>query len=443
VTSKIALTVFDHEILLGILKRKIKDKKFLKLLGDMLKAGYMEDWTYHATYSGAPQGGIVSPLLMNSVLNEVDEFVENVLIPKYTTGKKRKANPEYEKQWHKAYRARKAGNWKSANTLRKHYTKLPSKKANDPDFRRLWYVRYADDTLFGLIGTEADAENIKRAFGDFLQTLKLDMSEEKTLITHALTERARFLNYEIHLMEEDGEVRRRKDNVKARTINGGLWFSVPEDVIKTWIAKVSKHGKIIHRAELLNLSDYDIISTYEVQLQGLINYYSRAHNVVNRMGYVRHVWEESLAKTLAAKYKTKVTTIYRTYRQFFTIDKRRILGIEIQREGKKPLRAVFGRKPIQRETRSIIRDTIQTVYNRRNELLTRLLADVCELCGSKVHVEAHHIKKLADLKKRYKKEPPTWVKKMIAIRRKTLFVCEQCHRKIHNGTYDGKKLTKV
>lgn len=439
VTSKIALTVFDHEVLLEILKRKIKDKKFLKLLREMLKAGYMEDWTYHATYSGTPQGGIVSPLLMNIVLNEIDEFVENTLIPKYTQGKKRKANPEYEKQWHKAYRARKAGNWKSANELRKLYTKLPSKMAADPDFRRLWYVRYADDTLFGFIGTKAEAEEIKRALGDFLQTLKLDMSEEKTLITHALTERARFLNYEIHLMEENSEVRTRKDKVKARTINGGLWFSVPEDVIKKWIAKVSKHEKITHRAEFLNVSDYDIISTYEVQLQGLINYYSRAHNIVNRMSYLRHVWEESLAKTLAAKYKTKTTTIYRKYRQYFTVDGRNILGTEIQREGKKPLRAVFGRKPIQRETQSIIRDKIQTVYNQRNELITRLLADVCELCGSKVDVEAHHIKKLADLKKRYayKKEPPTWVKKMIAIRRKTLFVCKKCHEKIHHGTYDG------
>lgn len=150
-----------------------------------------------------------------------------------------------------------------------------------------------------------------------------------------------------------------------------------------------------------------------------------------------------LAKTLAAKYKTKATTIYRKYRQFFTIDKRHILGVEIQREGKKPSRTVFGSKPIQRETRSIMRDTIQTVYNKRNEIVTRLLADVCELCGSKVNVEAHHIKKLADLKKRYKKEPPTWVKNMIAIRRKTLFVCEKCHRTIHNGTYDGKKLTNV
>jgi hypothetical protein len=384
----------------------------------MLEAGNMEDWIYHATYSGTPQGGIVSPLLMNIVLHEVDEFVENILIPKYTQGKKRNANPEYEKYRSKAYRARKAGNWKSANELRKHSTKLPSKMANDPDFSRLWYVRYADDTLFGCIGTKTEAEDIKRAFGDFLQTLKVDMSEEKTLITHALTERAGFLNYEIHLMEENSEVRTRKNKVKARTINGGLWVSVPEDVIKKWIATVSKQGKITHRAELLNVRDYDIISTYEVQLQGLINYYSSAHNVVNRMRYVRHVWEESLAKTLAAKYKTKATTIYRKDRQFFTIDKRHIVGTEIRREGKKPLRAVFGRKPIQRETTSIIKDTIQMVYNRRNELLTRLLADVCELCGSNVHVEAHHIKKLADLKKRYKKEPPNWVKKMIAIRRK-------------------------
>ena len=431
----------DHDMILEILKRNIKDKDFLALMKGMLKAGYMEQWTYHATYSGTPQGGIVSPLLANIVLNELDIYVEDILIPKYTKGKKRKANPEYERLSAKARRAKKNGDWKTANALRREYTKLPSKMSQDENFKRLWYVRYADDTLFGLIGTKAEAEAIKEEFGQFLNRMKLEMSEKKTFVTHARSEKARFLNYELNYMEENSETRMRKDGVKARTVNGGLWFGIPKDVIKTWKAKVQKANKTTHRSELLNMSDYDIISTYETQLQGLINYYNRAHSVKKRMSYLRYVWEESLAKTLAAKHKSNVTVIYKKYQKFTTIDERKILGVEIQREGKKPLTAVFGKKPIQRNVRTDIVEEMQTVYVKRNELLTRMLAETCELCGNQHNVEAHHVRKLADLKKH--KEKPQWMKKMIAIRRKTLFVCQKCHTEIHNGKYDGIALMKV
>jgi group II intron reverse transcriptase/maturase len=411
------------------------------VLEKWLKSGVLESGKLQETTEGTPQGGIASPLLANIVLNELDAYVEDVLIPKYPKGKKRKANPEYERLSAKARRAKKNGNWETANELRKEYTKIPSKMSQDENFRRLWYVRYADDTLFGLIGTKAEAEAIREDFRQFLSTIKLEMSEKKTLITHALSEKARFLNYEVNYMEENSEVRMRKDGVKARTVNGGLWFGIPKDVIKTWKAKVQRVSKTTHRSELLNMSDDDIISTYEIQLQGLINSYNRAHNVKKRTKFLRHVWEESLAKTLAAKHKSKVTTIYRKYQRFVTSDERKILGVEIQRKEKKPLIAVFGKKPIQRSTGTTMVDDTQTLYVKRNELLTRMLAETCELCGSQQHVEAHHIRKLADLRKY--KENPQWMQKMIAIRRKTLFVCQKCHTKIHNGTYDGTALAKV
>ena len=149
------------------LRRKIKDNTFLKLIRDMLKAGYMEDWKYHQTYSGTPQGGIVSPLLMNIVLNEWDTSIEDVLIPQYTRGTTRKRNPEYTKLVTKIQQAQKKGNWKRANELRKRYVKIPSGIQNDSNFRRLWYVRYADDTLLGFIGTKQEAETIKEHLENF------------------------------------------------------------------------------------------------------------------------------------------------------------------------------------------------------------------------------------------------------------------------------------
>jgi group II intron reverse transcriptase/maturase len=440
----------SHDVIIGILRRKIKDNTFLKLVRDMLEAGYMENWKYYGTYSGTPQGHIVSPLLANIVLNELDRFIEDELIPKYTQGKHRKRNPEYKKLEKRAYNARKKGQWKYANALRKVYTKLSSQLSGDPEFRRLWYVRYADDFILGFIGTRQEARMIKQEIGNFLKSMELEMSEEKTFITHAQTGKARFLNYQINLSHADNVTVKAwngKSLCRRRAVNQQIYFSIPQDVIKKWEAKVCRKGKVTHRPELLHLSDYDIIRTYEIQLQGLINYYNRAHNVGNRMSYLRQIWEQSLTKTLAAKHKTKVSTIYKNYRKFYTVDedghKRKLIGVEILRAGKKPLKAVFGKKKIYRETRTVIKDEIQTLYITRNQLIDRMLADTCESCGKETDIlHGHHIRKLADLKKKYRgrRSPPEWVKKMIAIRRKSLFVCFECHQKIHAGTYDGKKL---
>lgn len=433
-----------HQVILRILKRKIKDKLFLTLIEEMLKAGYMEDMKYHQTYSGTPQGGIISPLLANIVLNELDTFVEDVLIPKYTKGTKRKANPEYGRLTNKVRWMEKNGNWNRANELRKMYVNIPSLLQNDPNFRRLWYVRYADDTLLGFIGTKQEAEAIKEEFGQFLKSIELDMSEEKTVITHAKTGKARFLNYEINRMS--GQTKKKaiwngKRESKRRIATYALWFAIPKDVTDTWKARVEKNGKVRHRAELMNLSDYDIMRTYEGELQGLINYYCRAHNQ-KRLRYLRYLWETSLTKTLASKHKTNVTTIIKRYRTY-TAEGRRVVSVETPRTGKEPLRATFGKKPIQRN-KAVIAGKKHTVYITRNQLITRLLAKECELCGNvKTALIGHHVKKLKDLKKRWegRKEKPTWVKKMIAIRRKVLFVCLSCHRDIHNGKYDGRKLT--
>ncbi|MCP4373826.1 MAG: hypothetical protein GY797_37855, partial [Deltaproteobacteria bacterium] len=370
----------DHDVVIRILRRKIKDNTFLQLIKDMLKAGYMEDWKFHQTYSGTPQGGIVSPLLMNIVLNELDTYIEDELIPKYTKGTKRKRNPEYQRLSDKIRWAQKKGNWKRANELRKLYVKIPYGTQNDPNFRRLWYVRYADDTLLGFIGTKQEAEAIKRELGNFLKGIHLEMSEEKTLITHAGKERARFLNYEIERHIKQTKKTKSWNGQKMcrrRSITSNLFFYMPDDVFKEWANKVTKEEKPRHRAELLYLSDYDIISMYEVELQGLINYYNRTHNQ-QRLRYLRYLWHTSLVKTLAAKYKTKATTIIKRYTKY-TPDGNKVIGVEIQRKDKKPLRAVFGKKPITREKSIVIKDNVQTIYIVRNELITRLLATKCEL----------------------------------------------------------------
>jgi retron-type reverse transcriptase len=198
-----SLDALSHALLLSILRETIKDERFIRLISGLLNAGYLEAWRWNQTYSGTPQGSIVSPILANLYLDKLDKFVEEILIPQYTKGERRKPNLAYEKLMHRATYLSKTGRQEEAQALRKQAQRLPSIDPHDPDYRRLRYCRYADDFILGFIGPKEEAEEIKQCLRAFLQEeLKLELSEAKTLITHAKTETARFLNYEIHTIRE-------------------------------------------------------------------------------------------------------------------------------------------------------------------------------------------------------------------------------------------------
>ncbi|GHP00649.1 hypothetical protein KSF_106960 [Reticulibacter mediterranei] len=195
----------DHEVLVSILGEKLKDNRFLRLISNLLQAGYLEDWKYHRTLSGSPQGGVVSPILSNIYLDKFDKYVEQVLIPEYTRGTKRRHNLQYEVLRSKAVYWKKKGKRKEAQKLWTQVQRMPSRDPFDPNYRRLRYVRYADDTLFGFIGSKAEAEEIKGKIRGWLkENLKLELSIEKTLITNATTEAARFLGYGATRLIETG-----------------------------------------------------------------------------------------------------------------------------------------------------------------------------------------------------------------------------------------------
>jgi group II intron reverse transcriptase/maturase len=171
----------DHEIMAGILAEKIHDQRFLRLIRHMLKAGYLEDWEYHDTLSGCPQGGVVSPVLSNIYLNKLDEFVERELIPRYTRGASRARNPEYMRIRSRRDNARRRGDRAAARDLTRQMRTLPSVDPMDPGYRRLRYSRYADDHILGFTGPKAEAEQIKTRIAMFLrETLGLELSAAKT-----------------------------------------------------------------------------------------------------------------------------------------------------------------------------------------------------------------------------------------------------------------------
>ena len=179
--------------MLSVLGEKLHDNRFLNLLKYLLKAGYLEDWEYGRTLSGTPQGGVVSPILANIYLDRLDKFVENVLIPAHTRGTARRRNPTWNALRSRMVYQKKVGNYTLAVQQRRELRNLPSGDPSDPEYRRLRYVRYADDFVLGFIGPKAEAGQIKESLETFLRdNLKLELSKEKTLITHAASQAAKF-----------------------------------------------------------------------------------------------------------------------------------------------------------------------------------------------------------------------------------------------------------
>ncbi len=436
----------DHDLLLNILARDIKDNRFLKLIRQMLKAGYMEDWRYQATYSGTPQGGIVSPILANIVLNELDNFVQTELFAAYNKGERRRPNPDYQRIQKRIQYARRKGRWEIVKELEQQRRQIPSGIPDDPDYRRIRYCRYADDFLIGYIGPRKEAEEIKEKIKAFLKTIKLDLSEEKTLISHATTGKARFLGYDIHIAIDNHQMTvqdREKTTYHRRALNMTPILTVPQDVARYWRMKYTKQGKPTNRPELLQSSDMEIVTTYGQEFQGVVNYYSLAHNVSWSFYPVKHIFMESAVRTLANKHKTSRGKIYAKYKRR---SEHGVKALIVEKPNPnnpdKPYRAKFGDKPIRVTFDTIIKDNKEGFYVGHNELVKRLLAGSCELCGSTDRIQVHHIRKLADVRKQYRNKPsaPAWTKLMMARHRKTVVVCHQCHRHIHNGTYDGEKV---
>jgi group II intron reverse transcriptase/maturase len=423
---------FDHEVMLSILAEKIHDNRLLRMLRNMLQAGYMEDWVWNATLSGAPQGGVASPILSNIYLHKLDNYVETVLIPEYTRGVERKRNPAYRRTQKMLTRSRERGDRTQARSLRRQLRSLPSKDPGDPGYRRLRYCRYADDHLLGFIGPKSEAEEIKQRLAAFLRDdLKLELSQDKTLITHARTQRARFLSYEITVTHNDNVITRGQ-----RSANGTVTLHVPQPVITAKCGSYMQRGKPARRTRLINVDDHTIVSIYGAEYRGFVQYYLLANDVY-RLTRLRWVVETSLLKTLAAKHDSTVTKIAAKYKAKIETPHgpRTCFQATVERGGgRKPLVARFGGIPLKRQKKAVLQDRQpgRWASTRPKELVLRLLTGECEMCGGRENIRVHHIRKLADLNTLGQPEKPEWAKIMAKRRRKSLVVCQTCHDDIHN-----------
>ncbi|MGM0863075.1 MAG: reverse transcriptase domain-containing protein [Bacillota bacterium] len=441
----------DHHKLVGILRRKIDDEHFISLIWKFLKAGYLEEWQFHKTYSGTPQGGIISPILSNIYLDELDNFIKayktnfdkgkgRKRVREYRTreARLRRTRARYKEKWEEMSIQEKEEAQQHIKYLKKHMMELPYKEPMDDNYKRVQYVRYADDFLIGVIGSKEDCKSIKHDITLFLENeLKIELSQEKTLITHSKN-RARFLGYDIKISHDNLTAKTTASGHKQRTRTMTCELLLPHEV---WRNKLIEYKalkidsktlkwKSTHRAHLLQNDDLEILSTYNAEIRGLYNYYKLATDVY-KLDSFKHIMEYSMYKTFANKYKSSVKKIIGK----FSINGH--FGVRYDTANGKKVSFFYndGFKKQTHVTKDRTIDAIPSgrniIYNRTG-LIKRLLAEQCEWCGkTNLPLQIHHVKKLKDLKGKKR-----WEKRMIERNRKTMALCKECHLNLHNGKLD-------
>ena len=433
----------DHDVLVGILRERISDDRFIRLIRKFLKAGYVEDWTFHNTYSGMPQGGIVSPILANIYLDKLDKYVKEY-IRHFDMGTKRRPGKESNdlanerKRTVRKLKKVKDGTEKAAlvarlKAIEQERAAFPSGDEMDGSYSRLKYIRYADDFILGVIGSKEDALRIKEDIKSFLsESLALELSEEKTLITHT-GKSAKFLGYEITVTRNNHQ-RRDVQGRLRRTYGKRVRLNVSMATLRDKLLEYGameiklRNGKEIWkpkcRSGLIFNDDLEILDRYNRETVGFCNYYLIANNCVVLHNF-RYIMEYSMYKTFAGKYRSTVRKINKKYRL------NKLFTVKYEQQGVIKSRT-FYKTSFKRRTTAFNGSCDIEPYSiadvSRTNLTDRLKAEKCELCGATGKLIMHHVRNLKDLKGK-----ESWKRLMSARKRKTIALCPSCHRLRHLG----------
>ena len=433
----------DHDVLVGILRERISDDRFIRLIRKFLKAGYVEDWTFHNTYSGTPQGGIVSPILANIYLDKLDKYVKEY-IRHFDMGTKRRPGKESNdlanerKRTVRKLKKVKDGTEKAAlvarlKAIEQERAAFPNGDEMDESYRRLKYIRYADDFILGVIGSKEEAQRIKEDIKSFLSaSLALELSEEKTLITHT-GKSAKFLGYEI-TVTRDNHQRRDVRGCLRRTYGKRVRLNVSMATLRDKLLEYGameiklRNGKEVWkpkcRSGLIFNDDLEILDRYNRETVGFCNYYLIANNCVVLHNF-RYIMEYSMYKTFAGKYRSTVRKINKKYRY------NKLFTVKYEQKGAIKSRT-FYKTSFKRRTTAFNGSCDIEPYSiadvSRTNLTDRLKAEKCELCGATGKLIMHHVRNLKDLKGK-----ESWKRLMSARKRKTIALCPSCHRLRHLG----------
>lgn len=408
----------DHHVLISILRRRIRDERFINLVWKALRAGALVGGQPRNDLIGTPQGSIVSPILANIMLHEFDTWIHDVLQPQYTRGSRRRDYPPYAKRMGELRKLSKSyaehrdrGVLREIRRVRKEAQSLPSVDPQDPNFRRLLYVRYADDWLIGFAGSRHEARMIRDRCAARLRGLGLELNVQKTAITRGSTG-ATFLSARIHVPRQVSR-HVRGSHGRARASLGVRLNAPLADVIRRLAdaGYCTRDGKARPRFALYACTKDEIVAHVNSVIRGLCNYYSFADNYPRLAASIGNILRNSAAKLLAAKEKR------RTVRQVLKAHGRR-LGrgdattlIDGRDPGVRGREFKRGRRP-------------EAVALHRSASRALPLANaVCAVCGSANDVQMHHVRHIKDLNSRM--DPVS--RAMVARRRKQIPLCRHHH----------------
>lgn len=444
----------DHARLMQALRKRIRDERFLGLIWKALRCGYMEFHLPVDSFIGTPQGSIVSPLLANIFLHQLDEFVEREFIAAYQGGHKRQATPEYRKVCYRLQKARLALKASSDPAEQERYkgeirtlknVQLSTKAySDDPTFIRIKYLRYADDWLVGINGPKELAETIKERSAVFLESIGLTLSLEKTHIRHAKTEEANFLGTRISIGSTSPSSKRvehggKTDLVGTRRVTG--WFPRMFAPIDEIVRRLHDQGMCdgegwpTRKSAWLHLDDVDIIQMYSSTLRGYLNYFSFVDNYV-KLGRIQYILLFSLVKTLANKHRLSVPETFRKYGK--------PPRVTVEPEGRKATNITFHmerdwrRRPsrFHTATHGGPEEIVSLRYSRLNK---SKLGRHCIICGTTEDIQMHHLRHIRKMGAAVK----GFAKLMAGINRKQVPLCHEHHVAVHAGKYDGVSLSSL
>jgi group II intron reverse transcriptase/maturase len=418
----------DHDIIMGILGKTIGDDKFLALLKKSLIFRWEEDGKkLQHSKKGTAQGRVVSPILSNVYLNEFDVFLQRE-IENFNKGKQRRKNPKYRRLQYKLDKYKTLPqNKKLVQSVRKEMRKLKSKDSMDPNFNRLYFVRYADDFVIGVAGSHAQATGLKEKVRVFLrEKLKLTLCEEKTRITNITRREIEFLGVKIRRRNAEKPVKGGVRITPRLQIHAPIAELFEKARANGFFRKSKKTGKITptNCGRLINLDQSDVLRYYNRINRGIMNYYSFVDNK-KRLGSLVHGIKHSCALTLTLKYKLKHRSkVFKKYGKY----------LECSETGTRFwLPATF------RRTREFISQEVtmvEDIFRKRwNRKFTKSnLNKSCVVCG-KSPVEMHHVRKIRDLREKAAgKKSDFFTAQIAAINRKQVPLCREHHKQLHSGS---------
>lgn len=435
-----------HVVIMNLIKEKITCDRFLSLVDQALKVGYIDPKTQRTIISkiGTPQGSVLSPLLANIVLHELDKFLVETVMPDNTKGIRRRTNPEYNAI---AY-ARDPKNSKSSIEEKiealKQMRNIPRMDVMDPNYRRSMYIRYADDFVYLFEGPKEEAKKIKEVIKDFLQDRTgLELNSEKTVVSH-INEGFHFLGAKIMTLKNvDFRMKTRtttgipitmRASVRAR-VNMPTVLLIGK-LIKAGFARRNQLGKVLARplTNMVNLEHATIIQFYNSKIHGLLNYYSFAGNRIELQNLI-WILRLSLAKTLARKFK--LNSARQAFKKFGPLLKDHETGIEIFVPGSLPTTHKYNVSEHITPPTKIVE---QSWYGRLTE--TNLFKK-CVICNTSSNIQMHHLRKVKDVRTKMAKNQASFKIWVGAVLRKQIPLCQYHHALYHHGKLLNYELNMI